>query len=217
MCMGNGATQTKSVLFLVRHGQTDFNAKGRASGQIDCPINEVGRRQAEVLRNSIDCLGETPTQLIHSGLQRAKQTAEILNERLGLPVSVMSVFQEIHYGDWQDVCFKQIRQAQLASHTNPPNGEPYRLFEARVAAGLVMASDAYALPLVVCHGGVIEAIFGKHGFTVPEIENSVLYRLAGDFGNGCASEFEFDRMVVEAGVARKERLALVPAQQDVMY
>lgn len=65
-------------IVLARHGETDWNLDGRLMGQKDVPLNDNGRKQAEILRNkladmSFDCCYSSP-------LSRAKETAEIVCE-----------------------------------------------------------------------------------------------------------------------------------------
>ncbi|MBN2056836.1 histidine phosphatase family protein, partial [bacterium] len=63
-------------LYLVRHGETDYNREGRLQGIRDIPLNANGRAQAEVLRGFFGKLH--PAAVVTSPLVRAKQTAEIL-------------------------------------------------------------------------------------------------------------------------------------------
>ena len=75
-----------TTLLLVRHGETDWNAEGRLQGHTDRPLNDFGRRQARALADRL--AGDDITAVYTSDLSRAKETAEILAERLGLPVVV---------------------------------------------------------------------------------------------------------------------------------
>jgi broad specificity phosphatase PhoE len=62
------------TLVLLRHGETDWNAQGRAQGHADVPLNAVGRAQAETVAAVLAAFG--PARLWSSDLARAMQTAE---------------------------------------------------------------------------------------------------------------------------------------------
>ena len=73
-------------LWMVRHGETDWNLEGRFQGQADPPLNANGLAQASELA---DLLVEAGIQAIYSSdLQRAALTAQIIGERLGLTPQV---------------------------------------------------------------------------------------------------------------------------------
>jgi broad specificity phosphatase PhoE len=71
-------------LLLVRHGETDWNAEGRLQGHTDRPLNDYGRRQARALADELE--GEELDAVYSSDLVRARETAEIVAERLCLEV-----------------------------------------------------------------------------------------------------------------------------------
>ena len=88
-----------ATLLLVRHGETDWNASGRLQGHTDRPLNEYGRRQAAELAER---LGADDVAAIYaSDLSRAKETAEILGARLGLPVLLDPDLRERNWGSWE--------------------------------------------------------------------------------------------------------------------
>ena len=78
-----------TTLLLVRHGETDWNADGRLQGHTDRPLSDYGRRQARQLADQLkdEELEDEELEAIYSSdLARARETAEIVGERLGLPV-----------------------------------------------------------------------------------------------------------------------------------
>jgi len=88
-----------ATLLLVRHGETDWNASGRLQGHTDQPLNDYGRRQA---RELADRLSDDGIAAIYaSDLSRAKETAEIVGARLGLPVVVDADLRERNWGSWE--------------------------------------------------------------------------------------------------------------------
>jgi len=95
-------------LILIRHGETDWNVEGRYQGQADPPLNARGRVQALRLADGLASSGiET---LYTSPLQRARQTAEIVAQRLNVPVHIEPRLVEIHQGDWQTRLRSEIEQ-----------------------------------------------------------------------------------------------------------
>jgi len=93
-------------LFLVRHGQSEWNAAGRIQGQIDIQLDETGCRQAELIA---DRLAAEPVAAVYSSpLLRAKSTAEAIADRFHLPVQLDPRLMEYDFGvisgsTWKDV------------------------------------------------------------------------------------------------------------------
>lgn len=86
-------------LLLVRHGQTDWNVEGRYQGQKDPPLNPQGRDQAIFLAEDLSAV---PLHVLYSSpLQRAWETAHIIEEKLALPLYVEPRLMEISMGEWE--------------------------------------------------------------------------------------------------------------------
>ncbi len=79
----------------VRHGQTEFNKQGFATGQINVPLNEEGIKEAQKVSLAIS---NDYQELYCSDLLRCKQTAEILNQKLNLPIKLDSRLGERDFG-----------------------------------------------------------------------------------------------------------------------
>ena len=74
-------------LWLIRHGQTDWNVSGRLQGQTDIPLNDTGLTQA---RDLAVILGQREFRgLYSSDLRRALQTAEVIGEPMRLNVQLL--------------------------------------------------------------------------------------------------------------------------------
>lgn len=95
-----------ATLVLVRHGETDWNAEGRLQGQTDIPLNDRGRAQARAAGNELSAT--TWDVLVSSTLSRAKETAELIGENLGMaPDETMEGLRERHYGNAEG---RQVRE-----------------------------------------------------------------------------------------------------------
>lgn len=97
---------TAERLLLLRHGRTASNAGRRFQGQLDVPLDDVGRVQAkdvaEHLVAELAAMGDGgPIRIVSSDLSRARDTASALSDRLGLPVGTDARLREISVGSWE--------------------------------------------------------------------------------------------------------------------
>jgi probable phosphoglycerate mutase len=84
------------ILFLFRHGETDWNREGRLQGHIDTPLNATGLAQAHALAESL-----RPHRLdavLSSDLARARTTAQIVAEAIGVPLFIEAGLRETNVG-----------------------------------------------------------------------------------------------------------------------
>ena len=134
-------------LFIIRHGQTAWNASKVFRGRKDIPLSDVGRRQAELAAERLADQGIR--RIISSPLARARQTAEPLAARLALAVEPDDRLIDISYGTWEGQGDEQIRASFPDLHvrwtTHPdtirfPGGETL----AEVASRAVPAIRDYA-------------------------------------------------------------------------
>jgi len=89
------------VIYLVRHGQTEFNRERRIQGHVDSPLTELGVRQARAVAGLLADLIRDPAgwRIVSSPLGRAHATAQIVAERLGgLPVELDDRLKEMSWG-----------------------------------------------------------------------------------------------------------------------
>lgn len=91
---------TKQIYF-IRHGETEWNAAKRFQGHTDIPLSEVGKSQAQSLRDLIPTL--KADRVISSDLIRAIETAKIACEKLSPEISTHPELREIHLGDAEGV------------------------------------------------------------------------------------------------------------------
>jgi broad specificity phosphatase PhoE len=87
------------LIFIVRHGETDYNKAGRIQGQHQFPLNETGRNQA--LQVAASLKNYRITHIYCSGLGRARETAEIIDKSFLLPVITDDRLNERYFGAWE--------------------------------------------------------------------------------------------------------------------
>ena len=87
-----------TTVYLARHGQSDWNAARRWQGHADRPLTGLGRRQAAELAER---LADTPLDAVYSSdLRRARETAEAVATKHGLPLHVLPELREVDVGSW---------------------------------------------------------------------------------------------------------------------
>ena len=155
-----------TTLLLVRHGETDWNADGRLQGQTDRPLSEVGRRQA---RRLADELAEEKLEAIYSSdLSRARETAEIVGARLGLPVLLDPDLREKDWGSWEGLTSVERDRVEFV-------GESTEAHQERMLRSLRQISERHpgdACVLVVTHGGSVRRVqTAVFGWALPVVEN----------------------------------------------
>lgn len=161
------------TIYLVRHGQTDWNASLRLQGQEDTPLNDTGRGQAGRNGAALANILTNPDEFdfVASPLSRTRETMEIIRKVLGLPADSYRTddhLKEIHFGEWQGSTWDELRQERpneiTARFEDPWNtvapgegGESYSmLFERALSCLESIKQDT----IVVTHGGVIRCM--KH-------------------------------------------------------
>jgi broad specificity phosphatase PhoE len=151
-------------VYLARHGQTAYNLEGRFQGQLPVPLDETGRSQAGELAERAAERGFSA--LWSSPLLRARETAEIVAQRIGLSPHEDPRLMETDAGDWTDRSFADVQAeapelfaAFLAGDPSFafPGGESFAQQEVRVGAALDDVERGDLPALVVCHGMVIRA------------------------------------------------------------
>ena len=90
-------------IYLVRHGETEWNRLGRAQGRTDIPINDEGRRQAALLGQR---LADTPFAAAYaSDSVRASETATIILQGRPVPLHATPELREVSLGRWEGLTY----------------------------------------------------------------------------------------------------------------
>lgn len=161
------------LIYMVRHGQTDWNAESRLQGQKDIPLNETGRQQATgngVALSRIIGSGVADFDFVSSPLGRTRETMERLRRAMDLdPLAYRTDerLKEVSFGDWEGYTLPELKRlvperiaerrvAKWDFIPPGPDAESYEILSWRVGAWL----RSVTRPTVcVSHGGVIRALF----------------------------------------------------------
>ena len=95
-------------IILARHGETDWNASETFRGRADVPLNEAGRKQAEMLG---EYLGQAKIDFVYSSpLRRAVDTAGAVAGRWNLEVNPVENLNDFHFGEWQGLSLQDVEE-----------------------------------------------------------------------------------------------------------
>jgi probable phosphoglycerate mutase len=176
----------RRIVFLARHGETEWNRAGRWQGHTDVELNETGHGQARALA---EALRAHAVQRIHtSDLLRAKQTAETVAAVLGVTDLVVDrALRERSFGIFEGLTREecQVRHPDLWARYRanprdvPPGAESHEVLAARMHQAVLRASahEAEGPVLIVSHGGSIRALLSQlTGTMPPPLGNVALFR-----------------------------------------
>ncbi|MES2801755.1 MAG: histidine phosphatase family protein [Bdellovibrionota bacterium] len=184
-------------LFLIRHGETDWNRAKRFQGRTDIPLNDEGRGQAlglcpRMIELKIDLV-------VSSSLSRAYETALIAIQDVKLPIQKDDRLQETNIGEAEGLTHEEITEKFGTGHIERwrsyeerdldfryPNGESKRQMMVRVREAVldIAQSNSHQNIAVFAHGMVMRALtFAFH--------QGVEWDLT-QFHNGCIHHFAWD-------------------------
>lgn len=154
-------------IYLVRHGQTAWNASGRFMGQADISLNETGLAQAAAVARRL--AGQPFDAIYSSDLLRARATAEPFAAGRLTPIQTEPRLRELHFGTWQGLTYSEIAQhdpQRLAAwqadplQCAPPGGETLGQMLMRLQGLLSEIRGAYPEGdvLLVSHGGPLRTL-----------------------------------------------------------
>ena len=144
-------------VYVVRHGETDWNRQGRLQGATDIPLNTSGIAQATACRNYFH--DNKAVAIFTSPLKRASDTAAIINEPFQLPITQLSAFQERAFGQAEGMTYEE--RSKVYPRKNYPGQESFSHFIARLKEGLRIIEQQYPndAVILVAHGAVIHNLF----------------------------------------------------------
>ena len=161
-----------TTLLLARHGETDWNRERRWQGHAEIELNNTGRAQARALAGELALDGAAAVYT--SDLSRARETAEIVAEEIGMPVTLDPRLREVDVGEWSGLTWSEVEarfpegaRRRLAGETGWEHGEAFEAMGDRVTEALLEIAAAHDgdRVLVVTHGGPITAAWLACGGT----------------------------------------------------
>ena len=148
-------------LFVVRHGQTEWNVLKKMQGSADIPLNDKGIEQAYQTKENLKDINVD--LIICSPLQRAKQTAEIINTDKNLEIIYAEKLRERNYGEFEGVSKASFDYNEFWSYNkniNYTKAENVKEFFNRIYQFVDELKIKYPDKniLIVAHAGILKAI-----------------------------------------------------------
>ncbi len=161
------AQQITRVL-AIRHGETAWNVDMRIQGQLDIPLNDTGRWQAQ--RLALALAEEGIDAIYASDLLRALETAQAVSAGSGLSIVTDTGLRERGFGEFEGLTFKQVEQRWPEQSERwrkrdplfgPRGGEALQDFYTRCVSTVTRLASAHPgqTIAVVAHGGVMDCLY----------------------------------------------------------
>jgi broad specificity phosphatase PhoE len=180
---------TKTVIGLLRHGQTNWNIDFRLQGVTDIPLNETGIEQAKTAGQVIAKSaheGNSWDLILSSPLSRARDTAVMVSEALGVSgISIEELLLERSFGEAEGLSHEEWK-AKYDDTNHVPGGETLEQLEARAWILLQRLLDQHEgkRVLTVSHGALIRTLLRL-------VSKGEFPREGERLGNACLSIFEY--------------------------
>lgn len=159
------------TLYIVRHGETEWNKIGRYQGITNVPLNENGIAQAKACGNALKDVHFD--RILSSDLSRALVTAETIRGNRQLEIKTEERLREINFGDWEKLLFTEIEERwpglidqmyRRPDIVKVPNGESFQEVQDRAwsaVSDFLNENNEDETILITCHGGTIRTILCK--------------------------------------------------------
>ena len=155
-------------LLLIRHGETEWNIKGKIQGSCDTELNDTGIRQAEELSSKMLENKYNFSKIYSSKQKRASKTAEILSKATNIEYAVIEGLEEMNLGVWEGLSWAEVKEKYPAEYeewyinrryTKTPKGESYEDMLKRVFAAIKnIIKENREDVVIVTHSAVIMSI-----------------------------------------------------------
>jgi 2,3-bisphosphoglycerate-dependent phosphoglycerate mutase len=167
-------------IFLIRHGETAWNAEKRLQGHLDIPLNAEGERQAAALARAL--ADEKFDAIISSDLSRARSTAQAVASAQGMPLRTDPVLRERCFGAFEGLLYEELEArfpqayAQWRArdpHARYPDGErraeTFAEFAERAVDAIIRIAEEHRGQRIALfsHGGVLDCVYrAAHGIDI---------------------------------------------------
>ncbi len=157
------------TVYLIRHGETEYNSEHKLQGTVDTMLSEIGKQQALHLAQRMQDVALK--QIFCSNLARTKQTAEPLAQAKGLPIIEIPALREVSFGIWESVPFKIIQEKYPKElhdffhsplNFKIPGCEPFADAQKRgwqAVQDIIKQQENDTSIAIVTHGGILRTIF----------------------------------------------------------
>jgi broad specificity phosphatase PhoE len=152
---------TPTGFWFIRHGETDWNAQNLSQGDIDIPLNAVGRAQAQSAAALMR--GHRLATIVSSTLSRALDTAEAVSAVTGVAVQTDDGLRETKFGEQEGKPMGDWYDDWIAGTYTPEGAETFAGLRTRVVAAINRATAKPGPVLVVAHGGLFRAVRSAMG------------------------------------------------------
>jgi probable phosphoglycerate mutase len=183
------------VIYLCRHGQTEWNRERRLQGQTEADLTPLGRLQAAAMADLLhDLIAREPSddwRIVASPLRRARDTAQAIATRLGLTLEFDDRLMELTVGEWEGRLYADVHRENPEAFKSPewfftaPGGETYEQIMARVTDWLTeQAAEPQRRLIVVSHGIAGRLLRGAYAglsredTLAQDVPQDALYRLS---------------------------------------
>ena len=128
------------MIYLLRHGQTNYNHEGRMQGQLESQLTDLGMAQAQAMADLLkaEITDTAGWRLLASPLKRTRQSAAIVGATLGLEVEIEPALIEVGCGSWENRMYADLRLEHPETFAGrewvfgSPDGERFEDVDARV-------------------------------------------------------------------------------------
>ena len=177
---------TKTTIFLIRHGQTDWNRAEKIQGHADIPLNETGKEQAQKVAQLLQQKRVSLAALYSSDLQRAQQTAQAISQSFALDIILAADLREENFGKAEGLTKKEYHALYGSFNwldlPEEIGAESRSKVITRVMSYLHMIVQKHQgqYVAVVTHGGALRSLLVHLGYSVdelPEITNESITTL----------------------------------------
>ncbi len=164
-------------LYIIRHGETEWNLKRIIQGHADSPLTDSGRAQAMAIATRLQ--GLEFNTLYSSDLGRAVSTAQYISDKCGHPIFTDERLRELNYGVFEglneaEAARRFPKEFKFLKNRDPeyiiPGGESYNQFSARAISCLEELMDKHKGEqiMVITHGGILSRLF-RHALNLPVV------------------------------------------------
>ena len=155
------AALARIPFWFLRHGETDWNARGISQGNVDIPLNPTGLAQARSAAQKLRNRGIA--SIIASPLSRARATAELAGEALGLPVAIDPDLREVAFGVQEGQAMSGWFSDWVSGAFTPQGAETFAALRRRAVAAVNRATALPPAVLIGAHGALFRSLRAAMG------------------------------------------------------